>query len=214
MNNSILIGISVILAYLTGAIPTSVWIGKIFHGTDIRDHGSRNAGATNTMRVLGVKTGIPVLIFDIFKGWLAVKYAAILNIFPHGSPYLVQLGIILGIFAVIGHIYPVYVGFRGGKGVATIFGVLLALHPLATLCAAGVFLISLFITKYVSISSIAAGISFPIWIILVFKSQNTYINLFSGVVALLLIITHMKNIKRLAAGEEKKAGFLFKKSVS
>ncbi len=204
-----LIGISAVLAYLTGAIPTSVWIGRVFYGIDIREHGSKNAGATNMMRVLGVQTGIPVLIFDIFKGWLAVNYVFILQVFPSLSQQI-QWGIILGILAVIGHIYPIWVGFHGGKGVATVFGVLLALHPLATLCAAGIFLLVLVISKYVSVSSVAAGISFPLWIILAFNHHNPFLSIFSLLVAVLLIITHLKNLQRFAKGEEKKATFLFR----
>jgi glycerol-3-phosphate acyltransferase PlsY len=166
------------------------------------------------MRVLGVKTGIPVLLFDIFKAWIAVKYAVLLNIYPENPDALMNLGIGLGITAVIGHIFPVYVGFRGGKGVASIFGVLLALSPLATLCAAGVFLIFLFITKYVSVSSIAAGITFPLWISFVFRQNNSSLEYFAIVVAILLIFTHYENIRRLIKGEEKKATFLFRKKIS
>jgi glycerol-3-phosphate acyltransferase PlsY len=209
-----LIIVAFILAYLTGSIPTSVWVGKAFHGIDVREHGSGNAGATNTMRVLGVKTGIPVLLFDIFKAWIAVKYAVLLNIYPANPDALMNLGIGLGITAVIGHIFPVYVGFRGGKGVASIFGVLLALTPLATLCAAGVFLIFLFLTKYVSISSIAAGISFPLWISYEFRQNKSTLEYISIVVAILLIVTHYENIRRLRKGEEKKATFLFRKKIS
>ena len=211
MHLYLLIVISIVLAYLTGSIPSSVWIGRFFHGIDVREHGSFNAGATNTMRVLGLKTGIPVLIFDIFKGWLAVKYAVIFGIFPESPMAFVQLSIALGIVAIIGHIYPIWAGFKGGKGVATVFGVLLALHPLATLCAAATFLLILFLTKYVSLGSVIAGISFPIWIIFVFSSGNLYLNLFSCLVAVLIIVTHKKNLQRLFQGEEKKATFLFKR---
>ena len=213
MHLYLLIVFSVILAYLTGSIPSSVWIGRIFHGVDVREHGSFNAGATNTMRVLGVKTGIPVLVFDIFKGWLAVKYAVILVLFPVGSMAFVKISILLGIVAVVGHIYPIWAGFKGGKGVATVFGVLLALHPIGTLCAAATFLVILFLTRYVSVSSMIAGISFPIWIILVFRSGNIYLNLFSCLVAILIIVTHKKNLQRLIHHEEKKATFLFKKTL-
>ncbi len=200
-----------LLAYLIGAIPTSVWTGKLFYRIDIRDHGSGNAGATNVMRVLGVKVGIPVLLIDILKGWVAVQVIHFSNIYEPGSDMFVNVRIILGICAVIGHIYPVYAGFRGGKGVATIFGVLLALHPAATLSAAGIFLISLVISKYVSVSSMLAGLSFPLWIIIIFKSPFTFLQIFSILTALLLIVTHFKNIKKLIRGEEKKAYFLFGK---
>lgn len=210
MSEILKISVLFIISYLIGSIPTSIWVGKIFFNIDIREHGSGNAGATNVMRVLGLKTGIPVLIFDIFKGWAAVQ---IINFFPgfeQGTDTFINIKVISGIFAVIGHIYPVYAGFRGGKGVATIFGVLLAIHPLSTICAAGIFFVSLLLTKYVSISSIFAGLSFPVWIIIVFKSPFFYLRVFSVVVAVLLIITHSKNIRKLIKGEENKATFLFK----
>lgn len=211
MQTNHLIIFTLLLSYLTGSIPTSVWVGKLFFKIDIRDHGSGNAGATNTMRVLGVRTGIPVLLFDIFKGWLAVKYALFFNVLPNNTSSFMNLSIALGIMAVIGHIFPVYAGFRGGKGVASIFGVLLALSPLATLCAGGVFLSSLFITRYVSVSSMLAGISFPLWIIWIFKTEFISLKIFAVIVAVLLIITHRKNISRLLKGEENKAEFLFRK---
>ena len=201
--------LSCLVAYLIGAIPTSVWTGKLLYNIDIREHGSGNAGATNVMRVLGVKVGIPVLIFDIFKGWAAVQ---VIHLFPLSDPrteFLMNIRIVLGICAVIGHIYPVYADFRGGKGVATIFGVLLALHPAATLSAAGIFLLSLFITRYVSVSSMLAGLSFPVWIMVVYNCPFLSLRLFSMFTALLLILTHHKNIIKLIRGEEKKANFLF-----
>jgi glycerol-3-phosphate acyltransferase PlsY len=201
---------TILLAYLTGAIPTSIWVGKVFFSLDIRDHGSGNAGASNTMRILGLKVGVPVLVFDIFKGWLAVYYARLFSVYDIGSNAFINFSILLGVLAVIGHIFPVYAQFNGGKGVATIFGVLLALHPLGTLCGGGVFLIFLWLTKYFSVGSMMAGISFPIWIILVFKSDFLYLNIFSILVAVGLLITHQKNILRLLRGEENKATFLFK----
>ena len=209
MQHFIPILILILSAYLIGAIPTSVWVGRIFYRIDIRDYGSGNAGATNFMRVLGLRIGVLVLIFDIFKGWAAVSVIRLSGAFLPGTNQFLNLQIIMGIIAVIGHIYPVFVGFRGGKGVATIFGVLLALHPIATLCAGGVFIISLIISRYVSISSMLAGLSFPIWIMIVFNSPFLYLRLFSLMVSVLLIITHMKNIKKLIRGEEKKASFLF-----
>jgi len=202
-----------ILAYLIGAIPTSVWVGKIFFNLDIRKYGSGNAGATNVMRVLGTAVGIPVLLFDILKGFLAVKILALFPGFIPGTTEFVNMQIALGIAAVIGHIYPVYAGFRGGKGVAAIFGVLLALNPLSTLCAAGIFLATLFISKYVSVGSITAGISFPFLIILIFKSPFISLKIFSVLVAFLIIFTHRKNISRLLHGTENKASFLFKNKM-
>ncbi|MCD6092180.1 MAG: glycerol-3-phosphate acyltransferase, partial [Bacteroidales bacterium] len=115
----------IVLAYLLGAIPTSVWVGKIFYKTDIRQHGSGNAGGTNTVRILGWKAGIPVIIFDVFKGWFAVFYLP--RIFPETT--LLPINYVLlafGLAAVIGHVFPVYVDFKGGKGVGTLAGVGLA----------------------------------------------------------------------------------------
>src|SRR5512133_807052 len=127
------------LAYLLGSIPSAVWIGKSFHHIDVREHGSGNAGTTNVIRVLGWKTGIPVLIIDIIKGWVAAMLPVFFNLAEHGSALLVNLQILTGIIAIAGHIFPVFAGFRGGKGVATIFGVLLAVKLLLTLCSMGVF---------------------------------------------------------------------------
>lgn len=211
MEFSPLLILVLLLAYLTGSIPTSVWVGKWFFNTDVREHGSGNAGATNTSRILGIKVGIPVLIFDMFKGWLASKYAILFHLYPPQSQELMNLSIILGILAVAGHIYPVFAQFRGGKGVATIFGVLLAVAPLSTFCAVGVFLLILLIFKYVSLGSIIAGISFPVWINFVFGTSFSSLMAFSWLVAVLIFITHYKNFKRLLNGEETKATFLFKK---
>ncbi len=198
-------------AYLIGSIPTAVWVGKIFFNVDVRKFGSGNAGATNVMRVLGPAVGFPVLLVDILKGFLAVKILFFFPEFVPGTDKYVNMQIALGVAAVIGHIYPLYAGFRGGKGVATMFGLLLAISPFATLCAAGIFLAMLFISKYVSVSSIIAGLSFPVLIILVFKSPYLSLNIFSGIMTLLVILTHRKNIIRLINGTENKADFLFKK---
>jgi len=183
-------------------------------GVDVRDFGSKNAGATNMMRVLGVKIGIPVLLIDVFKGFAAVKLAFLSPVLePETNPFVTfQIG--LGAAAVIGHVFPIFAGFRGGKGVATVLGLLLALHWPATLVAIVVFLITLFISKYVSLGSLLMGLSFPVTVIFVFnKYYNTCISLeiFSIVVCIMLFITHRKNIYRLLKGNENKATFLFKK---
>jgi len=202
-----------ILAYLVGAIPTSIWVGKLFYKIDIREFGSGNAGASNAIRVFGAPVGLFVLVFDMFKGFAAIHLVKFYSFVDPATPQYVNIQIILGIAAVLGHIYPVYAGFRGGKGVATVFGVLLALHPFATLCAAGVFLISFFITRYSSVGSIIAGLSFPVWIIIVFKSENLQLNIFSIVVALLIIYTHRKNVVRLWNGNENKTSFRSKSDI-
>ncbi len=195
-------------AYLLGAIPTSIWIGKLFYNIDIREHGSGNAGATNTIRVLGWKPGIPVLLFDIFKGWLAVNLIHLAQFYPPESAAFVNFQIFLGVSATLGHIFPVYAQFRGGKGVSTLVGIVLAIDPLSTLICFCVFVLILVITKYVSLSSLIAGISFPIIAIVLFRTSTISLMVFSLAVAILLIFTHRKNIKRLIKGEESKADFL------
>jgi len=205
INILILIG-----AYLLGSIPSAVWMGKATKGIDVREYGSKNAGTTNTMRVLGFKTGIPVLLVDVFKGFAAVKLALLSTTFEAGTNSFVNFQLALGAAAVLGHVFPVFAGFRGGKGVATIVGILLALHWQATLVAIAVFLITLFISKYVSFSSLMMGLSFPVSVIFIFKSDSISLKIFSAVVCILLFVTHRKNISRLLNGNESKATFLFK----
>lgn len=195
-------------AYLLGSIPTAVWIGRLFFGLDIRDHGSKNAGATNTIRVLGFKAGIPVLIVDVLKGFLAVKLITLLPEAPVTPEGYVRLQLLLGILSVVGHIFPVFAGFRGGKGVATMTGILIALHPIITLICAGVFFLTLFLSRYVSLSSILAGVSYPVLVIFVFRTPLLSMIIFSILIAVVLILTHQKNIGRLIRNEESKADFL------
>jgi glycerol-3-phosphate acyltransferase PlsY len=199
-----LVVIAFFVAYLLGSIPTSVWVGKTFHGIDVREHGSGNAGATNVIRVLGWRTGIPVMIVDVGKGWLAAYLPVLLNLAETGSGQLTTLQIFAGLAAIVGHVFPVFAGFRGGKGVGSTFGVLLALHPLLTLSCLGVFLVILFITGYVSVSSMSAGLAFPILLFTVFGTPSLMFKFFSVFVAVALILTHRKNIKRLIRGEESK----------
>lgn len=193
------------VAYLLGSIPTAVWIGKAFYGIDVREFGSGNAGATNTFRVLGKKAGIPVLLIDMLKGWLAVSMAWLVSDAPVNTQPFVNLEIVLGVTAVLGHIFPVFAGFRGGKGIATLFGVILAVHPWACLMAAGVFLLVFLAFSYVSLGSITAGVSFPLFIITVFGGEVVpSMVIFSVMVAILILITHQKNIERLLRRQESK----------
>jgi len=203
--NSILLSLFIgICAYLLGSIPTSVWIGRWFYNTDIRDHGSGNAGTTNTFRVLGTAPGIVVFIIDILKGWLAVKAIVLASQFVPDTAKFVNYQLLLGGLAVLGHIFPVYVGFKGGKGVATLLGVVLAIHPIGALISAGVFTVSLLISKYVSLSSMIAGAIFPILIIIVFKEPVISLKIFSITISILLVVTHQKNIVRLLSRQENK----------
>jgi len=199
-------------AYLLGSIPTAVWWGKRYYGIDVREFGSGNSGATNTFRVLGKKAGIPVLVIDIFKGTAAVLLA-------HFAPFVfdtnefVNLELGLGIAVLIGHVFPLFAGFRGGKGVATILGVVICLTPITSLLVLLVFMIVLLSTRYVSLSSMTAGLSFPFFLNIVLKNQNQILLLFSVFVAILLIITHKKNISRLLKKQESKVDLFIKKGI-
>jgi len=197
--------IAVILAYLIGSIPTAVWIGRLFYGIDIRTQGSGNAGATNTIRVLGIKAGIPVLLVDVFKGWFAVFIAHFLYVEVERFPDLTEFQIMLAIAAVVGHVFPVYVGFKGGKGIATLLGIGLALYPEAASIAVGIFTLTLILTKYVSLGSIVATVTFPVVEIFIL-GHDEFISLviLSIFVAVFVPFTHRKNILRLIRGEESK----------
>ncbi len=200
-----------ILAYLIGSIPTSVWIGRRFFKIDIREHGSGNAGSTNATRILGWKTGIIVLLIDMFKGWLSVNLIHLTQYYTPETGNFITFQLMLGTAALLGHIFPIYVGFRGGKGVATLFGLVLAINPEPTLICTGIFVITLLITKYVSLSSMIAGFSFPILMIFVFKETTPALLVFSLIVSILLLLTHQKNIERLLRNQEKKVTFLMSK---
>jgi len=197
----------VLLAYLTGAFPSAVWVGKTFYKIDVREFGSGNAGATNTFRVLGKKAGIPVLIMDIFKGWLCVNYISFLTNISQSVEAVFEIQLAFGIAAVIGHLFPIYTGFRGGKGIATLLGLLIGLHAVAALYSILVFVIVFVTSKYVSLGSILASIAFPILVILILGSTNVSLNLFAFFVPILSLITHQKNIERLLRGEETKVKF-------
>ncbi|MFO7370227.1 MAG: glycerol-3-phosphate 1-O-acyltransferase PlsY [Bacteroidales bacterium] len=200
-----------VLAYLIGSIPTSVWIGRSVFGIDVRERGSKNAGATNAMRVFGWKVGLTVLIIDMLKGWLAVNLIHLTNYYIPETGDFIEFQLLLGIAAILGHIFPVYVGFRGGKGVATLFGLILAINPEPTLLCVGIFAITLVVTKYVSLSSMVAGFAFPVMVIFVFKTTTPSLVIFSLIIAGLLLFTHQKNIERLLRREEKKVLFLMSK---
>jgi len=206
-----------ILAYLTGSFPSAVWVGRTFYNKDVREYGSGNAGSTNTFRVLGKGAGIPVLMMDVFKGWISVNYIYfITDASPltfsftetvTSSQFEIQLA--LGIAAVIGHLFPIYTGFRGGKGIATLLGLLIGLNPIAAISSIVVFVIVFLISKYVSLGSILASVAFPVVVFMVLdeKDVNSSLELFSVFVPILTLITHQKNIERLIRGEENKVKF-------
>ena len=194
-----------ILAYCIGSIPTSVWVSRHFFNIDIRDYGSGNAGATNTFRVLGPRWGTFVMICDVLKGFLAVKLAFLLpTVYHENDIRFLNLQLIFGISAVLGHIFPIWANFRGGKGVATLFGLVIGISPWTALACSGIFLIVLYLTRFVSLGSILAGIAFPVFILVVFNVDNHFYRVFAIAVALLIILTHQKNIGRILRGNESK----------
>jgi glycerol-3-phosphate acyltransferase PlsY len=196
-----------IMAYLIGAIPFSVWVGKIFYGKDVRNYGSNNAGATNTFRVLGIRAGAIVLFLDIVKGAIAVSLAYYMgNIAFHEEKFVYyQLG--LGITAALGHIFPVYLHFKGGKGVATFLGVGISIFPEAALICIAVFLLVFLVTRYVSLGSIIASLIFPLVLIFYNQIQQWPLIVFSVSIPLIIIYTHRKNVARLLQGTENKISF-------
>ncbi len=196
--------VPVLVAYILGSIPTAVWVGRRFYGVDVRKEGSGNAGATNTIRVLGLKAGIPVLLVDILKGLSAVLLTPVIFHWLGGkdvSPYLM---LISAAAVVLGHTFPVFAGFKGGKGVATLLGVGFGLYPMAAVGAVIIFATVLIISGYVSLGSITAGISFPLMVIFLFPPSHVIYIVLAVAVAVFLPITHRKNIKRLLNGTESK----------
>jgi len=203
----ILIPVQLILAYLIGSIPSAVWIGKAIYGIDVRQHGSGNAGATNVIRVLGYKAGIPVLLFDVFKGWFAVF---ITSLFPYQGmtpDQIVYIKIGAAVAVALGHVFPVFAGFRGGKGVGTMAGVGIALFPVALLIVLGIFIAILAISRYVSLSSCIAASAFPFIVCFITGEHHMGLIILSIFVAVFVLFTHRSNILRLLKGEEKKFNF-------
>lgn len=198
----------ILSAYCIGSIPTAVWVSKYFFGIDIRDYGSGNAGATNTFRVLGKKWGAYVMIVDMLKAIIAVKLAFFLPESYDNDLYLINLQLGLGLAAVVGHIFPIWADFRGGKGVASLFGMVLGIQPNVALCCVGVFILVLFLTRWVSLSSILASVAFPVFILVIFNEPEHLYRVFAIVVAMLVLLTHQKNIGRIINGSESKARIL------
>jgi len=206
------IGCAVLLAYLLGSVPTAVWYGKRVHNTDIREYGSGNAGATNTFRVLGKRAGIIVLMIDMLKGATAASLAhALLRLDAIPADRLIEFQLLLGIVAVLGHIFPVFTNFNGGKGVATLLGMMLAIQPVVALLCIVIFLIILISTKYVSLGSLLGTLAFPLLLLLrPFRTGEPLLIAFGFVMFVLLVITHQKNIRRILNGDENRT-YLFAK---
>jgi acyl phosphate:glycerol-3-phosphate acyltransferase len=198
----------IITAYLIGSVPTALIISKHFFGVDIREYGSGNMGATNTFRVLGSKFGTIVMIGDMLKGILAVALYNLLPYYLTNELDRTNLMIGLGLAAVAGHIYPVWAQFRGGKGVATLFGMLLAIQPVVAASCVGVFLLVLFLTRYVSLSSILASVALPICVLWIYNEKEVFYRVFAVAVSALVVLTHQKNISRLLKGNENRVPIL------
>ena len=208
---------ALIVAYLFGSIPTAVWIGQAFFNIDVREYGSGNAGATNTFRVLGKKAGIPVMLIDILKGWTATNLAYFIGVSTTGNYHsiaFINYELALGIAAVMGHLFPVFAGFRGGKGIATLFGMVLAVNLDAALFCVSVFIVILLATRYVSLSSITAGFAYLVGVTFIFnKYTSNLVVIFGMLICLLILVTHQKNIERLLKGKESRVN-LFKKKTA
>jgi acyl phosphate:glycerol-3-phosphate acyltransferase len=198
----------IVIAYLIGSIPTAVWISKGFFGIDIREYGSGNAGATNTFRVLGSRWGTFVMIIDVLKGVAATSLYILLPYYMTSEWDRTNFMVGLGLAAVLGHIFPIWADFRGGKGVATLFGMILAIQPIVAVCCVGVFLLVLYLTRFVSLSSILASIAFAVFILIIFNEKEPLYRAFAIAVALLVVLTHQKNITRLLRGSESKVPIL------
>lgn len=218
----IMLALGGLVAYLIGSIPSAVWIGREFYGIDVREKSSKNAGATNTIRVLGLLPGIFVLGIDAFKGWMAVYMANFFGRFytdiwgmVSGAEYLTYYKLVLGVIAVVGHALPIYVGFKGGKGVATMFGVIIGVFDRLLPLILAVFIITFVLSKFISLASILSSIAFPILYVSCghWLSYSVYwpLIVFTCLVAVFIPYTHRKNIKRLWKNEEPK--FKFKKTV-
>ncbi|PID90566.1 MAG: acyl-phosphate glycerol 3-phosphate acyltransferase [Bacteroidetes bacterium] len=194
----------VVLAYLLGSIPSAVWVGRWLRGIDLREHGSKNAGATNTIRVLGTPIGLLVLAMDMAKGFFAVRLWHFGATAFDSTNGLYTYMLLLGIMAVVGHIYPIFAGFRGGKGVATICGVILSLQPLVFLCLLVLFVIIVGTTRYISLGSMVCGVCYPFILYFLFDVRALPFLIFAACAGLLLLYTHRKNIGRLLNGTESK----------
>ena len=215
-NPLILIFFGIIISYVFGSFPTSILTGRLIKKIDIRNHGSGNAGATNVFRVLGWKPAFFVIIVDIFKGWVPTYFFSS-YIYLNATYDPGFLKIIFGFASVLGHSYTIFAGFKGGKGIGTLLGMLIALFPLAIPLCLIVFIISLILTGYVSIGSIFASIFLPIFLLISpffgTNPANFSLIIFSLLIPFFVIFTHRSNISRLKKGNENqfKKIMIFKK---
>mgnify|MGYP001427063579 FL=1 len=204
--------IAVLLAYFIGSIPSAIWVSKWFFGVDVRDYGSNNAGATNTFRVIGRVAGFTVLFFDILKGWISVKILTSLILYEANSSEFINMQLVVGTTAVLGHVFPIYEKFQGGKGVATLMGIILAINFSAAIGCVVIFLMIFIFTSYVSLGAIVAAIFFPIITIFIIRVESISVIYFSIFISILVILTHKPNIYRLLNKDENKMKIKLKKN--
>ena len=204
--------IAVLLAYFIGSIPSAIWVSKWFFGVDVRDYGSNNAGATNTFRVIGRVAGFTVLFFDILKGWVSVKILTSLILYEPQSSEFINMQLIVGITAVLGHVFPIYEKFQGGKGIATLMGIILAINFSAAIGCVVIFLLIFIFTSYVSLGAIVAAIFFPVITIFIIRVESISVVYFSIFISILVILTHKPNIYRLLNKDENKMKIKLKKN--
>ncbi|KPL19996.1 MAG: hypothetical protein AMJ92_00690 [candidate division Zixibacteria bacterium SM23_81] len=201
------LALALVVSYLLGSIPISVWLGKATRGIDIREHGSGNAGATNAFRVLGLKAGLLVLVLDMAKGLLAVLLVSKIAE-PSCTTDINMIRVLTGGCAIVGHIFSIFLSFRGGKGVGTGAGVLFALAPIITLCVLILWIIIVVITRYISLASMAAAVCVPVLMafekLALGSDPGRALISFGAVLAIVVLISHHANIRRLLAGTENK----------
>jgi glycerol-3-phosphate acyltransferase PlsY len=183
-------------------------VSRHFFGIDIREYGSGNSGATNTYRVLGSRWGTLVMIVDVLKGVVATSLFLLIPYYTTDEWDRTNFMVGLGLAAVLGHIFPVFADFKGGKGVATLFGMVIAIQPIVAVLCVAVFLLVLYLTRFVSLSSILASVSFAIFILFIFNEREPLYRVFAVAVALMVILTHQKNINRILKGTESKIPIL------
>lgn len=202
-----------IVGYLIGSIPTAYWLGKRYYGIDIREHGSKNSGATNTFRVLGKKIGWIVLGIDVIKGTLAATLPLFFSYFFQGyKDEQLILQLTTSFSAVFGHVFPIFADFRGGKGVATSLGIVFGINPLAALICLLIFLIVFILSRFVSLGAICTSLMFPIVSYYVVGEDARIMIIFTIILSTLVVVAHRKNIARLLRGEENKMNLLKRKA--
>ena len=202
-----LVVLIIVLAYLIGSIPTALWIGRSTHGVDVREHGSKNAGATNTFRILGRKCGWIVLTIDVLKGLVASSLPLIFAE-DYSKNELLLFQISTSLVCIIGHIFPVFAQFRGGKGVASALGIIIGLNPVSACISVVIFLVVFLVSRYVSLGAIITSITYPFVSFFIVKEESSLMIIFTTLLGLLVVLAHWKNIRRLMNGAESKMNLL------